>query len=171
MELHLGDWVLRDWRHDDLASLVKYANNRNVWANLRDRFPYPYTEADGESWLARCSDSDPQTHFAIANAEEAIGGIGVELQSGEHLGSAEIGYWLGEPFWGQGIMTLAARAITEYAFEQLSLTRIYTTIFEWNAPSARVLEKAGYSFEGRLRKSILKDGKLFDRLLYAVVRE
>ncbi len=95
-------------------------------------------------------------------------GIGV---AGVNRHSAEIGYWLGEPFWGQGIATKAVRALTEYAFAHLDLVRIYGTVFEWNPASARVLEKAGYTHEGRLRKSITKDGKIIDQLLYAIVRE
>ena len=157
-------------RESDIPSLVRYANNRNVWINLRDRFPHPYTRSDGEAWIALCAETAPQTHFAIANSEEAIGGIGVELQSADQRRSAEIGYWLAEPFWNQGIMTLAVRAITEYAFAECDLVRIYTTVLDWNPASARVLEKAGYRPEGRLRKSVVKDGKLVDELLYAIVR-
>ena len=171
MELGIGDWSIREWRESDLPSLVRYANNRNVWINLRDRFPHPYTRADGEAWIARCAEAGAQTQFAIASPGEAIGGIGVELQSDDHRRSAEIGYWLAEPFWNLGIMTLAARAMTEYAFAAFDLVRIYATVADRNPASARVLEKAGYSLEGHLRKSVVKDGKLVDELLYAIVRE
>ncbi len=171
MELQIGDWTLREWGESDIPSLVRYANNRNVWINLRDRFPHPYTKADGEAWIALRAKDVAQTQFAIASSEEAIGGIGVELQTDDERRSAEIGYWLAEPFWNLGIMTLAARAVTEYAFTEFDLVRIYTTVVDWNPASARVLEKAGYSFEGRLRKSVTKEGKLADRLLYAIVRE
>ena len=171
MELQIGEWTLRDWRESDIPSLVRYANNRNVWINLLDRFPHPYTRADGEAWIALRAKAIPQTKFAIANSKEAIGGIGIELQSGNQRRSAAIGYWLAEPFWSQGIMTLAAGAMTDYAFAEFDLVRIYTTVLDWNPASARVLEKAGYSLEGRLRKSVVKDGKLVDQLLYAIVRE
>ena len=171
MELQIGDWALREWRADDIPSLVRHANNRNVWINLRDRFPHPYTKADGEAWLALRAKDVAQTQFAIASPGEAIGGIGVELQSDDHRRSAEIGYWLAEPFWNRGIMTLAARAMTEYAFAAFDLVRIYATVADRNPASARVLEKAGYSLEGHLRKSVVKDGKLVDELLYAIVRE
>ena len=171
MELQIGEWTLGEWREGDIPSLVRYANNRNVWINLLDRFPHPYTRADGDAWIALCARTAPQTHFAIASSEEAIGGIGVQLQSGNQRRSATIGYWLGQPFWNRGIMTLAARAMTEYAFARFDLVRIYTTALDWNPASARVLEKAGYSLEGRLRRSVVKDGKLVDQLLYAIVRE
>ena len=171
VELQIGDWALREWRESDIPSLVHYANNRNVWINLRDRFPHPYTKADGEAWIALRAKDVAQTQFAIVNSEEAIRGIGVELQIDDERRSAEIGYWLAEPFWNLGIMTRAARAVTEYAFAEFDLARIYSTVIDWNPASARVLEKAGYSFEGRLRRSVTKDGKLADRLLYAIVRE
>ena len=171
MELQIGEWTIREWRQNDLPSLVRYADNCNVWINLLDQFPHPYTQADGEAWISRCEQQNPQTHFAIANSEEAIGGIGVVLQSGNQHRSAAIGYWLGEPFWNLGIMSLAARAITEYSFAEFDLVRIYTTVFDRNPASARVLEKAGYSFEGRLRKSAVKDGKLIDQLLYSILRD
>ena len=171
MELQIGDWTVRDWRESDMPSLVRYANNRNVWINLRDRFPHPYTRADGEAWIARCADTVPRTDFAIADPQEAIGAIGVELQSADKRRSAEIGYWLAEPFWNRGIMTLAVQAMTDYAFAEFDLVRIYAPVLDWNPASARVLEKAGYRLEGRLRESVVKDGKLVDELLYAIVRE
>ena len=109
--------------------------------------------------------------YAIASNEEAIGGIGLRLQTDVHRRSAELGYWLGEPFWGQGIATKAVGALTEYAFAHLDLIRLYATVFEWNPASARVLEKAGYIYEGGRRKSATKDGKTIDQLLDAIVRE
>ena len=109
--------------------------------------------------------------YAIASDEEAIGGIGLRWQQDVHRRSAEIGYWVGEPFWGQGIATKAVRALTEYAFVNPGLIRIYASVFELNPASARVLEKAGYTYEGRLRKSVTKDGITIDQLLYAIVRE
>ncbi len=171
VELQIGKWTLREWRESDIPPLVRYANNRNVWINLRDRFPHPYTKADGEAWVALRAKDVAQTQFAIANSDEAIGGIGIELQSNDERRSAEIGYWLAEPFWNLGIMTLAARAMTEHAFAEFDLVRIYSTVVDWNPASARVLEKAGYSFEGRLRKSVTKEGTLADQLLSAIVRE
>jgi ribosomal-protein-alanine N-acetyltransferase len=166
-----GGWQVRSWRAGDGAALVKYADNRKIWVNLRDAFPHPYTRADATAWIAQASHQEPATQFAIASATEAAGAIGFLLQEDVYRRSAEIGYWLGEPFWGQGITTRAVRALTRYAFGHFDLVRLYATVFEWNPASARVLEKAGYTLEGRLRKSVIKDGQTIDQLLYARVLE
>ena len=171
MRIEFGEWQLRSFRPDYAASLAKYANNRSVSRNLRDRFPYPYRIGDAEGFIRLASEQDPETMFAIASDAEAIGGIGLELYADVHRRSAQVGYWLGEPFWGRGIATLALEAITGYAFARFDLARVYAYVYEWNPASARVLEKAGYEYEGRLRKSITKDGQIIDQWLYAMVRE
>ena len=171
MRINIGEWRLRSYRSDDAPALAKYANNRNVSRNLRDRFPYPYRVADAEDFIRHANEQDPETIFAIASDTEAIGGIGLELYDDVHRRSAQVGYWLGEPYWGRGIATLALRAVTDYAFNQFDLARLYAYVYEWNPASARVLEKAGYEYEGRLRKSITKDGQTIDQWLYAMVRE
>jgi RimJ/RimL family protein N-acetyltransferase len=109
-------------------------------------------------------------NFAIANNEKAIGGVGLTLQRGARRQTAEIGYWLGEPFWGQGIATETVRAFTDFAFSRFDLRRLQAYVFDWNAASIRVLEKANYAYEGRLGKSAVKDGLVIDELLYAQVR-
>lgn len=171
MELELATCSVRSWEWRDLDAIVRHANNRNVWINLRDRFPYPYTSNDAKSWLDMVVGSKPQTSFAISVAGEAVGGIGFTLQSDVGHRSAEIGYWLGERFWGRGITTDALKAVTDYAFAQFDICRLFAHVFEWNGASARVLEKAGYTFEGRLRKSVTKDGQTIDQLMYAVIRD
>ncbi len=170
MKLAIDSWVIRSFRPDDLAALVRYANNRNVWIQLRDRFPFPYTAEHASAWLDRVATEEPAVNFAIASPAELIGGIGVELQEDIHRRSAEIGYWLGEPYWGQGIATRAVAAFTRWAFVELGLIRIFATVFESNPASARVLEKAGYACEGRLLRSVTKDGRIMDSWLYAAVR-
>ena len=170
MELDLGEWQLRGWRSEDKESLVRYANNHNVWINLRDSFPHPYTLDDAKAWIRSNQGQSPVTNFAIASVTEVIGSIGLRLQEDVYRRSAEIGYWLGEPFWNRGIATKAVRAVIEYGFATLGLERIYADVFQWNDASARVLEKAGFMLEGRLRKSVIKDGKIVDSLLYACVK-
>ncbi|MGH7406412.1 MAG: GNAT family N-acetyltransferase [Candidatus Methylomirabilales bacterium] len=101
---------------------------------------------------------------------EAVGRIGLDLQTDVHRRSAEIGFWLAEPYWGRGIATEAVRAMTDFAFATFDLCRIFAGVFEWDPASVRVLEKAGYAYEGRLRKSVTKDGQTIDAFLYAVVR-
>ena len=170
MEIEIGEWRLRPWRPGDEEALVPYANNRLIWINLRDRFPHPYTMSDAISWVQRAGAQDPPTNLAIATTGEAIGSIGLTLQTDVHRRSAEIGYWLAEPFWGSGIATRALRAFTEYAFATFDLIRLYGIPFEWNPASARVLEKAGFSYEGLLSRSVTKDGKTVGAWTYGLVR-
>lgn len=171
VELKLQMCVVREWRPDDVESLVLNANNPNVTRNLTDTFPFPYTMADGEGWIQRANAADPRTAFAIAVDGSAVGGIGFHPRTNELRRTAEIGYWLGEPYWGRGIATEALRAVTEYAFASHDLVRLQAHVFEWNPASARVLEKAGYTREARLRKNVTKDGRTIDSFLYALVRE
>lgn len=163
--------VIRRWRARDAASVVRYANNFNVSRYLRDRFPYPYTMEHARAFLAGAvGEEGEETKFAIEVDGEAVGGIGVIPGADIERFSAEIGYWLGEPFWGRGMATEALMVVTEYAFANFDLCRLYAHVFDWNGASARVLEKAGYEFEGRLKKSVTKDGQTIDQLMYAVIR-
>jgi [ribosomal protein S5]-alanine N-acetyltransferase len=171
VEFRLTSCTVRSWEWRDRDSLVRHANNRNVWINLRDRFPYPYTLADARYWLEMVVGSKPETNFAIAVDDEAVGGVGYTVQPDVGHRSAEIGYWLGEEFWGRGIATEALIAVTEHAFSTGDLCRLYAHVFAWNPASARVLEKAGYAFEGRLIKSVTKNGQTIDQLMYAAIRD
>ena len=168
MEVEAGLCKLRAWRPGDEPSLAKYANNRKVWINLRDIFPYPYTVDHASAWVDSVKDITPVTAFAIADSDEAIGGIGLTLLNDVHRRSAEVGFWLGEPHWGKGIASSALLALTEYAFANFDLVRLQANAFEWNRASARVLEKCGFIREGRLRKSATKDGHTIDEFLYAL---
>ena len=140
MNINLGEWQIRPWRDGDIAALVKYANNENIWMTVRDIFPHPYTRKDAVEWLEQAA-RQPVTNFAITSQVEAIGGIGFTPQPDVHKRSAEIGYWIGEPHWGKGIATIALGAIVQYAFANFDLVRLYATVFEPNLASARVLEK------------------------------
>ena len=171
MRIEIGQWQVRSFRPDDAEALARNANNRNVSRNMRDTFPYPYRLSDAREWIDFATTQSPEANFAIASDRELIGGIGITLQSDVNRHSAEIGYWLGEPHWGQGIATAALQAMTDWAFAQFDLVRLYGEVFEWNPASGRVLEKAGYELEGRLRRSIVKDGQVIDALLYAIVRD
>ena len=161
--------LVRSWRTSDLASLVAHANNRKIWINLRDRFPYPYTFRDGRAFIRAARAMEPETFFAIAVDGAAVGGIGLVLQSDVDRISAEVGYWLGEALWGRGITTDALRAITPYAIEQFGLSRLFAVPFAHNTASCRVLEKAGYVLEARLRRSAIKDGVITDQFQYSYV--
>ena len=171
VHLDLGLCTVRSWRLRDAASLVRYANDPEVWANVRDRFPHPYTARDAQEFLAGASREGASTQFAIAVGEEAVGGIGFHPCVDVERISAELGYWLGRDWWGRGITTAAVRAVTEHAFRAESgLNRIFAIPFAWNRASARVLEKAGFSLEGRMRQSAIKDGRITDQLLYSKLR-
>ena len=176
MEIDLANgYLLRPWdaawRDGGQGRFVMLANDYDIWVNLRDRFPHPYTRADAEDWIALQSGRDPTTVFAVCDTEGPIGAIGLETREADYRHSAEIGYWLGKPFWGRGIMTTAAKAVTAYGFETLGLMRIDTHVKAGNGASARVLEKAGYQREGLLRKVMLKEGAPVDHLLFAILRE
>jgi [ribosomal protein S5]-alanine N-acetyltransferase len=169
MNLTLQRCEVRSWHAADLEPLVLHANNRNVWINLRDRFPHPYTRSDGRHFIREARKMDPETFFAIAVDGSAIGGIGFVLQSDVERVSAEVGYWLGESFWGRGIATEALVAVTELAIDRHQLTRLFALPFAFNTASCRVLEKAGYALEARLRRSAIKDGAIVDQLQYAFI--
>ncbi|MCY3690737.1 MAG: GNAT family protein [Chloroflexota bacterium] len=171
MQIKFSEWQIRSLQLSDAPALAKYGNNRAIWRNLWDRHPYPYGIQDAEEWIQFAMGQEPETIFAIASQTEAIGCIGLLPQDDVARISAEVGYWLGEPFWNRGVATGALQALTEYAFGELGLIRLYATVMEWNPASARVLEKAGYQYEGLLRKSVIKDGKILDQWLYAIVRD
>jgi len=170
VEIDLGPWSIRSWRAGDQDALVRHADDREVWINLRDRFPHPYTAADARAWLRLVEETTPETNFAIAVEGEAVGGVGITLNDDVFRRSAEIGYWLGRRFWGRGIATSVVAAMTDWAFTHLDVCRLYAGVFEWNPASARVLERAGFVLEGRLCRSATKDGRTIDQFLYAIVR-
>lgn len=170
MHLDLGSCVVRDWTAEDLNSLVRHANNRKIWINVRDRFPYPYREQHGREFLSRMATQTPATTWAIVVDDQAVGGIGLMLMTDVERVSAEIGYWLGESYWGRGLTTDAVRAVTAYSFREFELLRVFALPFADNAGSIRVLEKAGYQLEGRMRQSAIKDGVVRDQLMYGAYK-
>lgn len=161
--------AIRPLQYEDAPSLAFYANNRNIWLNLRDAFPHPYTLADAEKFITSIKSQKPETVFAIVHAKKTIGAIGYKIGTDVERVSTEIGYWIGEPFWRQGIMTEVVGALTGYIIKKHNLSRVFAVPFDWNTASHRVLEKAGFQLEGRMRQSVIKDGKIIDQLLYAYV--
>jgi len=168
IHLDCGPCVLRPWRRGDEAALIRHANNRALWKNLRDRFPHPYTRADADGWVAHASSaSGPPLNLAIEVEGEAAGSIGLIPGTDIERYSAEVGYWLGEAHWGKGIASAALASFSTWTFETLPFIRLFALPFATNLGSRRVLEKAGYSHEGTLRSHAVKDGQVLDMALYA----
>ena len=163
--------MIRDWRIDDAPSVTNYANNRKIWINLRDGFPYPYQLSDAENFLSKVAQQNPRTVFAIANDKETIGSIGLMLGEDVHRFTAEMGYWLAEPFWNKGIMSGVVSQFTVFSFDKFELNRLFAEPYIVNTASVRVLEKAGFVLEGTLRANVFKDGKVLDQFLYAKIRD
>jgi RimJ/RimL family protein N-acetyltransferase len=171
MRLETERLVLRPWRKGDEEPLVRHANNRQVWLSLRDLFPHPYTLDDARDFIAlNSARSGPPTNLAIEHAGEPIGSIGLHSLSDVCRFTAEVGYWIGEAFWGRGLATEALRRFTDYAFEQFPCERLEGWIFATNPSSGRVLEKAGYEYEATLCRSAFKDGQFLDSHLYVRFR-
>lgn len=167
------EFTLREWLHEDAQSLAKYADNIKIASNLRNGFPYPYTLPDAQNFISACQNSDrAQKCFrAITIGNEAAGSIGVFRKDDIYCKSAEIGYWLGEPFWGNGIVSCAITQICEIVFSQWDIVRIDAEPFAYNIGSRRALEKAGFLMEGYLNKSVYKNGKIYDSCVFAKIRD
>lgn len=169
--LDLGIISLRNWQEKDIASLVKNANNKMIWDNLRDDFPNPYTKIAAKQWIEIANKSNPLTNFAIIYNDRAIGGIGIILQTDVYRRNAEIGYWIGEKYWHKGFVTKALNAMVNYTFSTFDVDRIFAQVFESNEASKRVLEKTGFRFEARLKKAIIKNNKIQDCLIFSILKE
>ena len=163
---------LRKWKFEDLESLLFYANNPKIAQNMTDGFPHPYLADDGIAFLNRVTSDDPQKVFAIDWNGEAIGSTGIFPLSDIFRCNAELGYWLGEPFWGQGILAECLPGIITYGFDTWAeVHRIFARPFGRNQQSVRVLEKAGFVLEARIPEGFLKNGKLEEELIYTVRRK
>jgi len=171
--LHAGGGVaLRPLAEPDLPIMAALADNPKIWNNLLDVFPHPYGLGDAHAFFDRLEVTlGPLRTFAIAVDLRFAGVIGFDPLPDVHRMGANVGYWLGEPYWGRGIATAALRTITTYAFATFPLERLQAEVFAWNIASARVLEKAGYALEGRTRRSIVKAARISDGLLYARLRD
>lgn len=150
----------------DTSQLAKLANNKNIFDNLRDSFPHPYGESDAELFINSTSQENPKQNFAIEYSGNLCGVIGLIIQNDVYSKSAEIGYWIGESFWGKGIATTAIKLITNYGFEDLKLTRIFAGVFESNKASMKALENNGYKKEGVFKKAVFKNANFLDEHRY-----
>ena len=171
MKLQGTRCILRLWRMDDAESLVRHADNINVARQLRDRFPHPYARANASAFLKAATSAPEPSNLAIEVEDQAVGAIGYVSGIDVERYSAEIGYWLGEAYWGRGIASEALVLMTTYVFESMNMLRLFALPFADNAGSIRVLEKAGYVREAVLRSSSVKYGQPRDQLLYARVND
>ena len=162
---------IRPWEMSDIESLVKYANNWNVAKNMTDKFPHPYTEINGKAFIKFATKDFPIHLFAIDIDGKAVGGIGIHPQEDIHRNNAELGYWLAEPFWGQGIISNAITQMVDFAFATYKINRVFAVPFGTNIASQKVLEKNNFILEGKFDKVLIKNGELLDELIYAIRRE
>lgn len=162
--------VLRPLNDKDKEDLVRLANNKKVWDNLRDIMPFPYTIDNASFFINMISQENPQMTFAIEFENQLCGVISLAPQQDIYKKTAEIGYWIGEPFWNKGIATTAVNLITEYGLGQLDLVRIHTGVFEYNTASMKVLEKCGYKKEGVFEKAVIKNGQVWNEHRYSKIK-
>ncbi len=168
--IDLGNIILRNWQEKDIKALVKNANNKEIWDNLRDEFPYPYTELAAKQWIIIANKDKPPTNFAIIYKGITVGGIGIIIQSDIFRINAEIGYWVGKKYWNKGIATKALKAMVNYSFETFDINRLYAHVFESNNASISVLKKSGFLKEACLKKSVVKNNKIHDCYIYSILK-
>ncbi|MEP5612092.1 MAG: GNAT family protein [Cyclobacteriaceae bacterium] len=162
--------TLRELKSGDADRMVELANNENVSINLRDQFPHPYTRRDAERFLKLIRVGDQISAFAIESNGTYVGNIGLIRETDVYKNSAELGYFLGEPYWNQGVMTKAIVLALQFGFETLDLNRVHCGVFEFNKASQRVLEKAGFIKEGIFKQAVFKKGQFWDEIRYAKLR-
>ncbi len=164
---------IRYWRTKDANDLAEALNNKKILDNLRDGLPCPYTVKDAENYIAAMLHADKNTTyaFAITVEDKAVGSIGAFRKDNIHCRSAEMGYYVAEPYWGKGIATSAVKQICKYIFEKTDIIRIFAEPFAHNAASCRVLEKAGFVYEGTLRKNAVKNNAVTDMRMYAKIND
>lgn len=160
--------TLRPWHLDDIDDLVALANNKNIAQFMADVFPHPYTIENGKTFIGFATSNPNSKIFAIIVDNKPIGSIGLHLQTDILRKNAEIGYWLGEDYWGKGIITKAIPQIIDYGFKNMDIVRIFARIFETNKASQKVVEKCGFKLEGKYDKTLYKNGEYLDELIYAI---
>ena len=163
---------IRPWELTDAADIVGVINNKKVLDNLRDGIPFPYTEKDAAEFINSMLNAEKESSyaFAIVVNEKVVGSIGAFRQSNIHNRTAEMGYYVGEEYWGKGVCTTAIRLICRYVFDNTDIMRIFAEPFSDNIASCRVLEKAGFQYEGTLRSNAVKNGQIKDMKMYSMIR-
>jgi [ribosomal protein S5]-alanine N-acetyltransferase len=158
--------ILRQWKREDAQQLALIANNRNIWNNVRDRLPSPYTVMDALQWINHCLSEKPHLNFAIECEHKVVGSIGCVLKDDVYRKNVEIGYFIGEPYWGNGIATAAVKEMLVYIQKQFNVIRIYAEVFEHNKASMEVLRKNGFYLESIRRKAAIKNNAIIDDYIW-----
>ena len=163
---------IRRWELSDARDLATALSNKKIQDNLRDGLPYPYTEQDGKEFISAmlAANENDTFAFAITVNGKVIGSIGAFRQTNIHNKTAELGYYIAEEYWGKGIMTEAVKQLCDYVFSHTDIIRIYAEPFAYNIGSCRVLEKAGFQYEGTLRSNALKNGNVLDMKMYSKLK-
>jgi len=165
--------ALRRWSMEDAEELAQMINNKKVQDNLRDGIPYPYTAEDAKEFISAMLGADPERTyaFAITSGNHVIGSIGAFRQSNIHSKTAEVGYYLGEEYWGRGFGTSAVKQLCAYIFRETDIIRLFAEPFANNKASCRILEKSGFQYEGTLRRNAIKNGIVLDMNMYSILKE
>ncbi len=163
-------YILRPWEMGDAVSLAENLNNKKIWDNVRDALPFPYTISDAQAYIEYTQGTPYPQNFAIVIENKAVGCVGISPCVDVERISAEIGYWLGEKYWGQGITGNAVKAIAEHVFEHTDILRLYASVYEYNKASMRVLEKAGFTYLCTLHKAAIKNGAVLNMPHYELVK-
>lgn len=166
MELVLSKSKLRPWNANDAFSLAKHANNKKIADNMRDGFPFPYTIDDAQRWLNMAIKETRHVLLAIEVNGEAAGGIGIIFKENVYRLSAEIGYWLGESHWENGITSEAIVKLCDYVFAKTEIVRLQAEIFSPNTASMKTISKAGFHLEAINKNAVLKNDMLLDQHVY-----
>lgn len=160
--------VLREFKQEDVFLLQDHLNNPQVTQYLTSSIPQPYTLDDAKWWINEgCKGGIVR---AIEYNGQLVGSVGANRRQFEQARTGEIGYWIAQSYWGKGIATAALIELTAHILQTSDILRVQAHVFAGNLASNRVLEKAGYSLEGVLRKAVCKQGVIMDAFLYAIVR-
>ena len=164
------DFILRPWKESDAKTLARHLNNKKIWDNCRDRLPFPYTETDADTFIKYASEQVEQNEYCIEANHEAIGNIGFVRGTDVERFNAEVGYWISETYWNKGLATAALERAIEHYFQHTDVIRLYATVYEHNAASMRVLEKAGFQKTGIHHKACFKNGQFIDAHYYELLK-
>ncbi len=165
-----ASFKLRPWSMDDLPSLVKYAKNFKIAQNMMDGFPHPYNQESGKSFL-QLVEKTKDLILCIEIDGEAAGSTGIHLKKDIYRKNAEIGYWIAEPYWGQGIISRVIPEMVDRAFGQFHIERVYAGVFGRNIASQRALQKNGFTLDAKLERTIYKNDQFEDEHIYAVRKD